>query len=82
MPVLGICTPQHNEISQDLVGHFERGLVKKGCMKSFIGKKRRDITRNLEANTVPADGLAPLGARPSAGSMMAKFRATTYTWLP
>ena len=34
---------------------------------------------NLEVSTVPADGLAPVGARPSAGSVMTTFRAQIYT---
>ena len=34
---------------------------------------------NFIVNTVPADGLAPLGARPSAGTVMTKSRSHTYT---
>ena len=29
---------------------------------------------NFAVMTVPADGLAPLGARPSAGTVMTKFK--------
>ena len=44
-----------------------------------------DLNRIWEENTsnsvinVPADGLAPLGARPSAGTVMPKFTSHVYT---
>ena len=35
--------------------------------------------KNWEGDAVPADGLAPLGARPSAGTAMTKFGLYVYT---
>ena len=40
-------------------------------MKQFI--------RDCAVITGPADGLAPLGARPSAGTEMAKYGSCLYT---
>ena len=36
---------------------------------------------NLIVSTVPADVLAPLGARPSAGTVLTKFGSSKFTGL-
>ena len=58
-------------------------------MSSGLNKVRKiiDSQRNFDGNmsefvvsTVPADGLAPLGARPSAGTVMTNIRSYIYTY--
>ena len=39
----------------------------------------QEILSNYVIMTVPADGLAPLGARPSADTVMTKFSSCIYT---
>ena len=47
----------------------------------MIDKKNFDkIMFNVMVTTVPADGLAPLGARPSAGTVMTNFVSCVYEW--
>ena len=47
----------------------------KGYMNSMaVWKTWYKVKHNLVVSTVPADGLAPLGAKPSAGAVMTKFR--------
>ena len=50
--------------------------------------KNTNSHRNFRENvcsivviTVPADGLAPLGARPSPGTVMTKYESCIYWWL-
>ena len=50
-----------------------------GCVKSLmINRSFNENVQNL-VRTVPADGLAPLGARPSAGTVLTKFGYRVYT---
>ena len=48
-------------------------MVMKGLFKMLDGKRNY-----LVVSTVPADGLAPLGARASAGTVMTKFGTHMY----
>ena len=68
-----------HDISPELVGYFRRLL-------SGQQPKHTGIQRNLEENissfiihTEPAGGLAPLGVRASAGTLMTKFASHIYT---
>ena len=47
-------------------------------LKSLMSKELLEIIGDFVVGTVPADGLAPLGARPSAGTMMTKCRWCRY----
>ena len=44
-----------------------------------IQRNLNERNSNLMAITMPADGLAPLGARPSAGMVMTWFESFKYT---
>ena len=48
-------------------------MVMKGLFKMLDGNRNY-----LVVSTVPADGLAPLGARASAGTVMTKFGTHMY----
>ena len=39
----------------------------------IVGKNLKTVMPNIVISSVPADGLAPLGARPSAGPAMTRF---------
>ena len=65
-------------VSWDLVGHFEwSNLVKKAGLElsttKYISQKYIGI---FSVSPVPADGLAPLGARLSADTVMTKFASS------
>ena len=55
------------------------------CQQQWtIHEVRKIYSKSLQSNkvdlsTVPVDGLAPVGARPSAGTVMIKFRSHIYT---
>ena len=63
--------------------HLSFGIITCGQQGLF---ENDDTQRNSEdiisviVSTVPADGLAPVGARPSAGTGMTKFEFTIYIW--
>ena len=57
----------------DPVGHFEwHHVVYKGAM----------VSSKFSSINVPVDGLAPLGARTSAGTVMTRFRCHIFTAMP
>ena len=63
-------------ISRDFGSHFKwRHLMTKGKMPAIL-----DIKHVFVVITVPADGLAPLGARTSTGTVMTKLDYCTYIW--
>ena len=49
-------------------------MVYKGDKESWSWEE--NLSR-VSVSTVPADGIAPLGARPSAGTVMTKFKPST-----
>ena len=54
----------------------------KSCSKSLVLKEDiKEICLNFIVSTVLADGLAPLGARPSAGTVMMEFRSHVFSIL-
>ena len=71
------------EVPRDLVGHFEWYHLRQK-LKWNQWQKTVDSQGNLEeymasyvVSTVPADGLAPLGARSFLGTVMGKIRTWT-----
>ena len=68
--------------TRDLFSHFEwHNPVKKSSLESLLLK---EILYNMYYSVVinePADGLAPCGARPSAGTVMTTCGSCIYTGL-
>ena len=56
-------------ILQAAVVGFEKGFLKVAVHSILLIEKQTWNKFNFDVNIVPADGLAPLGARPSPGTM-------------
>ena len=68
----------HN-ISSDLVSHFQSCfLVSEIAIKIINKQKIGQVHIYITIFSVPADGLAANGAKPSAGTVMTKFRLLLY----
>ena len=69
------------EILWDFVGHFEwHHPVDIGEAQSYTEKFGRNIS-DFTVSTVHADGLAPLGARPSVSTVMTEFGSHIYIYI-
>ena len=78
------------EISQDLIGYFDvmwsvkmklnsRYLITVKALEKIYSFCSQCWASKF-VNIVPADGLAPNGARPSAGAVKTKFSFPFHTW--
>ena len=63
------------EIWRDLVGHFQRYLTSENEFKVLTKNEDNHVTTVYSIIIVSADGLAPPGARASAGTVMALGRS-------
>ena len=69
------------DILWDLFGYFEWCLIKENMYKIIDSQRKVDvIVLNFVVSTGLADGLAPLGARPSASSVMTKTCPVYIYW--
>ena len=62
-------------ICQGLLGHFEKfHLIAGSIFKTYKGqcKMKKDLT-DLVVSSMPVDGLATLGARPSAATVIIPY---------